>query len=103
MRGDLSAHVGGSQSYYTVRALRELKSLIPSFDNYLEIVITIWKNHTQAEFESEEPGTLFLDSYWIYAHGSEVVYFSVQKNRNWTESYVSNPERYDKYVREWAE
>jgi hypothetical protein len=53
-------HGGGSQSYYTVQSLRELKSRIPSFDNYLEIVITIWKNHTQVSSSRKNQELSFL-------------------------------------------
>ena len=95
-------HSGGGPSYYTIHSLIELKDLIQPI-NWLEIQITIWKNHKQADFEADDSGKLALvsDLKWIYSHADEVMYFSVQKNRNWSESYAGHPDKYAKYVEAW--
>jgi hypothetical protein len=92
-------HGGGSPSYYTVESLAELKVQIENLARCLEIQITIWKNHTQAEFESDV--AIPSDIKWIYTHTDEVMYFSVQKNRNWSASYQNDPEKYRVEIEEW--
>jgi hypothetical protein len=91
-------HSGGSGNYSTARSLGELKRAVQQVNNS-EIEITIWKNRTQAEFESDHP---FPDDLtWIYAHPEEVMYFSVRKNRNSSASYIQDPAKYKKDVDEW--
>jgi hypothetical protein len=91
---------GGSTGWYeTVRSLAELKKVVAEIRTG-EIEITIWKNHTQAEFESDDP--FVYDLKWIYSHADEVMYFSVHKNRNSSASYNSDPEKYSKDIEEWA-
>jgi hypothetical protein len=96
-------HGGGGPSYYTIHSLGELKGLIEPI-NWPEIQVTIWKNRSRADFESDESGkleTFASDLKWIYFHADEVMYFSVQKNRNWSESYTNHPDKYAKYVEDW--
>ena len=96
-------HSGGGPSYYTIHSLAELKNLVQPI-NHPEIQITIWKNRKQADFETDESGTLDAlasDLKWIYFHADEVMYFSVQKNRNWSESYANHPDKYAKHIEAW--
>jgi hypothetical protein len=90
-----------SGSYYTVRSLADLKRILGGI-LYCEIQITIWKNHTQSEFESDEAEAFLSELKWIYTHTDEVMYCSVLKNRNWSESYQNNPDKYAKDVKEWG-
>jgi hypothetical protein len=94
-------HGGGSGSYYTVRSLADLKRMLEGIPSR-EIQITIWKNHTQSEFESDEAEAFLSELKWIYTHADEVMYCSVLKNRNWSESYQNNPDKYAKEVKEWS-
>jgi hypothetical protein len=94
-------HSGGGSSYYTVHSLRELKFIVENTKS-LEVQFSIWKNYKQSEFESDEAGVLNFDLKWIYLHSDEVMYISVGKNRNWTESYAKNPEKYAAEVQEWS-
>lgn len=95
-------HGGGGPTYFTVRSLAELKKVISGTSAYLELIITIWKNHTQAEFESDTPPSFQDDVKWIYGHNDEVMYFSIQKNRNWSQCYHDNPSKYQKEVEDWS-
>lgn len=94
-------HGGGSASYLTITSLADLKRLVGDLRS-LEIQITIWKNRKKEEFESEEYKPVDDDLRWIYFHADEVMYFSVQKNRNWSESYSKHPEKYQKEVEAWS-
>lgn len=106
-KGDLCVeiyvpHSGGGPSLYTVRSLADLKRIVRAVHSN-EIQITIWKNHTQSELEADDNSEAFRsDVKWLYAHSDEVMYFSVVKNRNLTESYQKNPGKYAKAVEEWA-
>ena len=91
-------HSAGGPAYYTIHSLVELKGLIQPID-WPEIQITIWKNRNQADLESDESGN--LDLKWMYFHADVVMFFSVQKNRNWSESYSNHPEKYAKFIEEW--
>lgn len=96
-------HSGGGPAYYSIHSLGELKGVIAPI-NWPEIQITIWKNHKQTDFEADESGKLearISDLSWIYFHADEVMYFAVQKNRNWAESYANHPDKYAKYVEAW--
>jgi len=95
-------HGGGSASYFRVSSLAELKLLVADLRS-LEVQITIWKNRTKEEFESEECKPIQDELRWIYSHSDEVMYFSVQKNRNWSESYTENPGKYQKEIDEWSQ
>ncbi len=90
----------GSEEYFTIRSLAELKSLILSITSQ-QVQITIWKNHSQSELESEEAQPLPEEMKTRYKYVNEVMHFSVTKNRNRTESYVNHPDRYAKFVEEW--
>jgi hypothetical protein len=92
-------HSGGGPSYHTVHSLAELKGLVSL--KWPEIIITIWKNHNQAEFQSDAGLPVADNLKWIYFHPDEVMYFAVQKNRNWSESYDKQPEKYRKEVEDW--
>lgn len=97
-------HSGSSPSYFTIHSLEELKQILDDI-RWPEAQITIWKNHEKQEFESDEFGSTagqWGDLRWIYSHNDEVMYFSVQKNRNWCESYQANPNKYRKRVDEWS-
>jgi hypothetical protein len=94
-------HGGGSPSYFSVSSLAELKRLISDI-RFPEVQITIWKDRKKEEFESDSYMPMDGELKWIYFHGDEVMYFSVQKNRNWSESYEKNPEKYRKEVEEWS-
>lgn len=94
-------HGGASGSYYTVRSLEDLKRIVSGIRSH-EIQITIWKNHTQSEFESDEAEAYLSELRWIYSHADEVMYLSVMKNRNWSESYHNDPDKYAQQVKEWA-
>ncbi|HEY1424104.1 MAG TPA: hypothetical protein VGF20_11665 [Candidatus Acidoferrum sp.] len=98
-------HGGASSSLFTFRSLREIKQQIDEIITG-EIEITIWKHHTQTEFESEEPATSdtnFLQTLkWKYEHRDEVMYFSVKKNRNYSLDYAASPEKYSKALAEWS-
>ena len=96
-------HSAGGPSYYTIHSLNELKSLIQPI-TWPEIQITIWRYRSQANFEADESGQLEAftsDLKWIYFHSDEVMYYSVMKNRNSSESYSKQPERYTGHVQEW--
>ena len=93
-------HSASSASYFTVRSLSEIRGLIQTI-KHPEIQITVWKNHTKEEFETDGPEPCPTDLKWIYTHGDEIMYLSVLKNRNWTESYHNNPEKYQKQIEEW--
>jgi len=41
-----------------------------------EIVVFIWKDYTQGEFESDDPRCPAEDLSWIYAHPGEVMYLA---------------------------
>lgn len=96
-------HGGGSGSYFTVKSLAELKKIIAESSSCLEIVITVWKNHTQAEFEAEDYKPLQDELKWIYSHSDEVMYFSVLKNRNWSQPYHDDPDKYRKEIEDWSQ
>jgi hypothetical protein len=96
-------HSGGGPSYYTIHSLSELKSLIQPI-TWPEIQITIWRHRSQANFEADESGqldALASDLKWMYFHSDEVMYFSVMKNRNSSESYAEHPDKYAGHVQEW--
>lgn len=91
-------HSGGSGLHQTVRSLGEVKRAVEQIRNP-EIEIFIWKNRTQAEFES---GVAFPDDLsWIYQHGDEVMYLAVKKNRNSSASYINEPGKYRKAIEDW--
>lgn len=95
-------HGGGGPSLYTVRSLADLKHIVREVRSN-EIQITIWKNHKQSELEADDNSEVFRSNLkWLYAHSDEVMYFSVMKNRNWSESYSKNPDKYAEAVREWV-
>ena len=94
-------HSGGSGTFYTVKSVAELKGIIANSSSYLEIVITIWKNRTQTELESDDYKPFQDDLKWIYFHSDEVMYFSVLRNRNWSQCYHENPDKYHREVEEW--
>jgi hypothetical protein len=91
-------HGGGSASLFTVHTLGEIRDIVRNLRS-LEIQITIWKNYTQADHESDRP--VPSDTKWLNTHVNEVMYFSVMKNRNWSEAYATNPGKYQGYVDEW--
>jgi hypothetical protein len=96
-------HSGGGASYYTIHSVAELKNLIEPI-NWPEIQIVIWKNRKQADFESDElgkPDALASDLKWMNFHSDEVMYFAVLKNRNWSESYANQPDKYAKHIEVW--
>ncbi len=80
-------HSGGSGQYQTAHSLAEVNHAVESARN-LEIDILIWKNRTQAEFESD---VAFADLTWVYLHNDEVMYLAVKKNRNASASYIKIP------------
>ena len=84
-----------------VNSLAELKRLVSDIRSP-EVQITVWRNRRKEEFESDEYKPVEDDFRWIYSHTNEVIYFSVQKNRNWSESYEKNPEKYRKELEEWS-
>lgn len=90
-------HSGESGLYQTAHSLAEVKHAVESARN-LEIDILIWKNGTQAEFESD---VAFPDQTWVYLHNDEVMYLAVKKNRNASASYIKDPGKYSKEIEEW--
>lgn len=93
-------HSGGGPIYDTIRSLAELKGVVSRAPGP-EIQISIWKNHIQAEFETDEGVPNADNRQWIYAHNDEVMWFAVSKNPNWSESCHNHPEKYRKEVEEW--
>ena len=90
-------HSGGGGWHGAVGSLRELKQRVEQV-KHSEIEIVIWKNRTQAEFESDDP---FPDLKWIYLHADEVMYVAVRKNRNSSACYRDDPAKYKKEVEDW--
>ena len=91
---------GGSPTYYGIRSLDDVKHAISKVSP-LEIQITIWKNYTKEQFEADQVPKDVSDLKWIYSYNDEVMYFSVHKNRNWTESFHKAPEKYSRQIEEW--
>jgi len=92
-------HSGGSGLYRTVPSLGELKRTVEQV-RHPEIEIIVWRDRTQAEFESAtHPLPDDLD--WIYHHPDEVMYLAVKKNRNSSASYIDDPAKYKKEVDDW--
>lgn len=94
-------HGGGSASHFMVSSLAELKRLVSDIRSQ-EVQMTVWRSRKKVEFESDEDKPIEDELRWIYSHTDEVMYFSVQKNRNWSESYEKNTEKYRKEVEEWS-
>jgi hypothetical protein len=84
-----------------VSSLAELKRLV-SVIRCPEVRITVWRSRKKVEFESGEYKPIEDELRWFYFHTDEVMYFSSQKNRNWSESYEKNPKKYRKEVEEWS-
>jgi hypothetical protein len=94
-------HGGGSGHIFDFTSLAELKALILKFQHG-EIQITIWRNYTAEQLEGEDNLAIEVSAIkWIYSHSDEAMYFSVTKNRNRSDQYDKNPEKYAAFVEEW--
>jgi hypothetical protein len=94
-------HGGGSSHLFNFTSLAELKGLILKFQHG-EIQITIWKNYAGEQLEGEDDLITEVSAIkWIYSHCDEVMYFSVTKNRNRSDQYDKNPEKYAAFVEKW--
>ena len=38
----------------------------------------------------------------VYANPDQVLFFAVKRNRNYSEAYAKNPEKYENVIRTWT-
>jgi hypothetical protein len=90
-------HRGQSGSTYTVASIDELRELI-SQQTHPEIKIWIFKKSGTEEADYERMD----DETWVYNNANQVIFFSVTKNRNHSESYAKNPKKYESAIKTWT-
>ena len=90
-------HRGGSGTSYRIASLRELKELL-AVQDHPEIEVFVFRRNDISEDELDS----YLEMQWVCKNPDDVIYVTVNKNRNYYERYHDQPSRYQSVVEDWV-